>query len=157
MHAYLLPCLNSGPLAIERMIAAIAPGEYDRALEPGRFTPREIVAHLADWEPILRARIRQAVESPGSTIEPHDEDQMAVDHGYASADVHDKVELYKAERRLTAEYACSLTRAELAHLVTHPERGEQSAEDLVGMLLGHDMYHVEQLSAYLGEAFVPSL
>ena len=33
--------------------------------------------------------------------------------------------------------------------VLYPERGVQTVEDLANMLLGHDMYHVEQLSAYL--------
>ena len=33
----------------------------------------------------------------------------------------------------------------------HPERGAISVRDQAGMLIGHDMYHIEQLSGLLGE------
>jgi hypothetical protein len=156
VNAYLLPALNLGPIAIQRLIMAIGAGEYDTALEEGRFTPREIVAHLADWEPIMRERIRSAVTSPGSQIAAYDEGQMAVDNNYAQSDIFQQAGIFRDERQKTAEYVASLSAEDMKKAVTHPERGTQSAEDLANMLLGHDMYHVEQLSAYLGERVVPT-
>lgn len=135
---------------IARLVGQIDESQYEKPLEEGRFTPREVVAHLADWEPIMRDRIRQAVESPGSTIEAFDEGQMAIDHGYAKTDIHERARVFHQERSKTTHYVEGLTGDELKRAVTHPERGRQTAEDLVGMLLGHDMYHVEQLSGYLG-------
>ncbi|MFI5386013.1 MAG: DinB family protein [Fimbriimonadales bacterium] len=149
MHSYLLPCLNFGPVVIQRLVARIAEPDLDKPLSENRFSPREIVAHLADWEPILRGRIRAAVEAPGSTIQVYDEGRMAIDHDYANTDIQEQSRLLRREREKTADYARSLNIEELKRTVTHPERGLMSAEDLVGMLLGHDMYHVEQLSEYL--------
>ncbi len=148
MHAYLLPCLNFGPLVIQRLVGQIPESRIDHA-EEGRFTPREVVAHLADWEPIMRDRVRTAVESPGSTIASYDEGQMAIDHAYAKTDIREQAQLFVEERRKTTQYVMGLAPELLKQTVKHPERGIQSVEDLVGMLLGHDMYHVEQLSAYL--------
>lgn len=97
----------------------------------------------------MRDRVRAAVESPGSTIQAYDEEQMALDHAYTKSDVVEQAQHFIDERKKTTLYVSSLSPEELARSVIHPERGPQSAEDLAGTLLGHDMYHVEQLSAYL--------
>ena len=149
MHAYLLPCLDFGPAVVDRLIRSIPVSKYDKAAGEGRFTPREIAAHLADWEPIMRDRIKTAVDSPGVAIAAYDEEQMAIDHGYASSDIRQQCDLFITERRKTTAYVKSLTPDLLQQAVTHPERGRQTVEDLAGMLLGHDMYHIEQLSSLL--------
>ena len=33
----------------------------------------------------------------------------------------------------------------------HPERGEMAVEDQANMLLGHDLYHIEQLGRHVGD------
>ena len=97
----------------------------------------------------MRARIQAAIEAPGSMIESYDEGQMAVDNGYASSDVHEQAALFRAEREKTTAFVAALASNDLKQTVTHPERGVQSAEDMAGTLIGHDLYHIEQLSAYL--------
>jgi hypothetical protein len=149
VHSYLIPGISLAPVVIERLVTLLWPSDYDRVLEQGRFTPREIVAHLADWEPIMRDRIVAAVDSPGSVIPAYDEAQMALDHGYAATDIVEQAKLFHEERKKTVKYVAGLSAEELARSVTHPERGVLTADDLAGLLLGHDMYHVEQLSAYL--------
>lgn len=151
MHAYLLPGIGFGPMVIERLIGAIPKEDHDRAIAAGRFTPREIAAHMADWEPIMRGRIQQAVEKPGTVVSAFDEGQLAIDHAYSTKNIEEQIKLYGAERKATVDYVSALSPDELKQTVTHPERGVMSAEDLTGLLLGHDMYHVEQLTAYLGD------
>jgi hypothetical protein len=149
VHDYLLKGLKAGPLAIQRLIGAVAANEYDVAREQGRFTPREVIAHLADWEPIMRSRIQQAVDSPGTEIPAYDEGQMAIDNRYSTKDVFEQATLFRDEREKTVAYVAGLKNEDMRNAVTHPERGVQTVEDLANMLLGHDMYHVEQLSVYL--------
>jgi len=149
MNFYLLPAIELGPLTVVRLLRHIPAERMDEALHPDRFTPREVAAHLADWEPIMRARIQSAVTTPGVTITAYDEGQMAIDHRYRERDPHEQAELYLVERRITAQLIRSLTPEQWASAVQHPERGRQSAEDLANLLLGHDLYHIEQLSEYL--------
>ncbi|HWA82928.1 MAG TPA: DinB family protein [Fimbriimonadaceae bacterium] len=149
MHFYLLIGLKAGPNVIGRLVELIPEKDYDRPLSEDRFTPREVMAHLADWEPILRDRVRTAVENPGATIAAHDEGQMAIDHKYAESNIGEQTRLFQEERAKTVAYAENLTPEQLCQAVMHPERGRLTTEELIGMLLGHDMYHVEQLVAYL--------
>jgi len=149
MHPYLVPGLDCGPLVIQRLVEAMPAARYDIPTGPGRFTPREVVAHLADWEPVLRARIVTALESPGSKVPVYDEGQMAIDHRYRESDIQAQARLFVEERKRTSGLVASLTADQMKLTVIHPERGELSVEDVAGMLLGHDLYHVEQLSAWI--------
>jgi hypothetical protein len=150
MNSYLLPCLEMGPRVVRRLLRQLPRERLDEALHPDRFTPREVAAHLADWEPIMRERIRTALTSPGVEIRAYDEGQMALDHGYADLDPLEQVELFARERYATAEVLRGLNGSDWANSVHHPERGPQSVEDLANLLLGHDLYHIDQLSEYLG-------
>ena len=61
MNAYLFPGLEFGPRIVARLVEQIPAARYDERTNPSRFTLREAVAHLADWEPILRDRIARAL------------------------------------------------------------------------------------------------
>lgn len=149
MNFYLLPTIEFGPRVLRRLLDQLPADALDRSLYPDRFTPREVIAHLADWEPIMRERIRTALTQPGATIPGYDEGQMAIDHGYAQADPVEQAELFIRERRITAELLRSLQPGDWEKRAFHTERGEQSVEDLANCLLGHDLYHIEQLSEHL--------
>jgi hypothetical protein len=150
MNPYLLPAIQSGPRVLARLIQLIPETQWDTALDPERFTLREVLAHLADWEPILRGRIQLAAASPGSDFEGYDEGQMAIDNNYAGSNPLEMLALWTRERRITAEYLRTLPRSLFTNAIHNPELGSRTVDDQANMLLGHDLYHIEQLAAYLG-------
>ena len=149
MHTYLIPGLELSPTIVQRIVERIPPDRLDAELFPGRFTARQVVAHLADWEPIMRARIQAAAEKPGSTVEAYDEGQMALDHAYAQCDPLEQSDILIRERAITVAYVRGIRAGALKLTAIHPERGEQTVEDFMNIILGDDLYHIEQLSAYL--------
>lgn len=151
MNPYLLPVMEFGPTVMARMISQIEEPRLDECLSQGRFSPREVVAHMADWEPIMRARMEQALQSPGSTVEIWDEGELAIKNGYASSDIKQQLATYTGERRKTAEFLRGLPADAWEKFVVHPERGLMTVYDQATMMIGHDMYHVEQLSSYLAD------
>lgn len=149
MNPYLLPVLKLGPTVIERLIRQIDPSKLDQPSHPGRFSPREIVAHLADWEPILQQRIRQTVESPGSMLQVFDEGEMAVAHNYGASDIEDQLRVFAEARKANVAYLETLSEDDWKKSSLHPERGELTAREQAFTEIGHDMYHVEQLGTFL--------
>src|SRR5437588_7450175 len=145
MNPYLLPVLEFGPMIMKRFVQTMPPNQLDRPTAPDRFTPRELIAHLADWEPIMLARIHQAIENPGSTLTVYDETEMALSHKYSVSNVTEQLELFAAHRKATAEYLRNLPEALYENVVIHPERGKLTVIYQAWTLIGHDMYHVEQL------------
>jgi len=149
MNPYLKPSLEFGPVVVQRQIRLIPTARWDEPLETDRFTPREVVAHLADWEPILRERILTALRAPGAPIEAYDEAEMARQNHYDTSDPEAQCALFLRERHETARMLRELAPTDWSKTVQHPERGTLSVEDQANLLLGHDLYHIEQLSAYL--------
>ena len=137
-----------------RLMKLIPAARWDEALAPDRFTPREVIAHMADWEPIFQERIVGALNTPNFVIQPHDETERAATFQYARQDVPGSMAKFKAAREKTLEIVGTLTEEQLRIPVTHPELGSMQLVDLVHMLSGHDDYHLDQLSEYLEETAV---
>lgn len=149
MNPYLVAGAELAPVALERMLHSIPEDRFDETAEPGRFTVREVVAHLADWEPILRARMEGALRQPGYTVEVFDEGLMAIRHGYSDTDVWQQLQLWKNERERTVSLIRELSKEDMLTPLVHPERGEQTVGEVAHSMNGHDIYHLEQLTAFL--------
>ena len=137
------------PDTLIRMIDAIRPDQFDVALTPEKFTLREVIAHLADLEETWLNRITSAVEYPGKEVENFDEDQRAIDHKYSAKDIHHELEVFDNRRRDTVAYLSGLAEDDWSSTITHPAHGAMSVLDIVMYMVGHDMYHVHQVSQYL--------
>ncbi len=149
MHPYLIPALELSPIAIDRLVSQVPAHRHDEATDPGRFTLREAIAHLADWEPIFVQRIQQGMEIDGSEVAGIDEGDRAEELQYQAWGVADSLAKFKAARAKTIAFIKSLTPAQLASTIRHSEKGIMTAEDQINMLVGHDMYHIEHLTQYL--------
>lgn len=152
MHPYVLLALENAPSVFERLMRLIGEEGWDRRRHEGRFTPREVVAHLADWEPIFRARANEVLASPGATIEVLDESERAIALDYATWDVESSLLRFRAERETSMALFRGLAEAELATPYVHPDfPGRKfNLERHLSMLVAHEAYHVEQLIEYLG-------
>ncbi len=128
--------------------------DFDVRPNPDRFSMREVIAHLADWEPIMLTRIKTGVDSPGATINAYDEGQMAKDHNYGSTDPMERLRAWKSDRAKTIEYVKGLSDEDFQKQVVHPERGPMLVGDIAHMLVSHDIYHVEQLAEMTHEKTV---
>jgi uncharacterized damage-inducible protein DinB len=149
MNPYLLKSLEFGPIALESVVSAIPSSRFDERLSEDRFSLREAVAHMVDFEPIFRKRIEDANATPGVIVHSYDEDQMAIDHDYASQDLHANLERLKTERALTAAVVRSLSPSDFKKEMNHSSIGRLAIEDVANFLLAHDLYHLEQAAAYL--------
>ena len=148
---YTLDAFKLSPPLIRRLVLQIPVHRYDEVLQPGRFSPREVIAHLADWDPIFRERLAGAAANPGYTIRGYDESQMAIDHLYDESDITLELEKFTNERAGTVAVLSGLSEADWKLGFVHPEMGPYTIREYLAMLVGHDMYHAEQLSEYMEE------
>jgi len=151
MNAYLFHGLSFGPQIVERMVKQISTDRYDEKTNPERFTLGEAVAHLADWEPILRGRIQQAVDTPGTPVNGIDEGQRAEEQGYQRWDVDEQLRKFLQERAKTVKFLKDLKPEDWKKVIVHNEKGEQSVDDEANQLLGHDLYHIDHLTEFFSD------
>jgi len=146
---YLFKGLELSPKAVERIVARVPASAYDTKTDPERFTFREAMAHLAEWEQINIDRLHQGVAEPGCTVQGFDEGQFAIDHNYAALDPVVQAKFFADKRVETIAYLRTLTDEDWAKVFYHSERGEQTVFEQAMTILGHDMYHLEQFTEFL--------
>lgn len=148
-NPYLLIGLHRSAEAVAHIIPKIHPAKYDLRTDPDRFTLREAIAHLADWEPVMRGRILQAANNPGSDIPNWDEEQMALDNAYNEQGPVENAQKLLQERQITIKELEQLSPEQWLGTVTHPNRGTMTAYDWANTTLGHDLYHIEHFVTFV--------
>jgi hypothetical protein len=143
--------LDGRPL--EEILAA-TPGklaEYLRAIganeqktpAPGKWSPAEIVCHLADCEIVFGFRLRQTLAEDGPTIQPFDQDHWAKIYGGVPAAV--ALESFSGLRKWNLRMIHDAMPAAAGRRMTHPERGTMTFQTVVETMAGHDLNHLAQL------------
>lgn len=150
MLTYLRKGLDLGPQAILRLARAVPAADYDRKTDPERFSFRESIAHIADWAVIDEERLRAGLAEPGCTVIGLDEGQRAIDENYAARDPIAEAERFVAHRAAFLNLIDSLTDAQLEIAFVHSERGRVTLKDHLVTMLGHETYHIEHLTQYIG-------
>jgi hypothetical protein len=142
---------RDGYAAIAEALLKITPEELDARPGPGRWTPREIVHHLADSEMTSAVRLRRLLAEERPAIVGYDQDQFArrlhYDRPHESS-----LELFKYARLATAELLECMTEAEWQREGTHSEMGRYTVENWLKIYAEHAHKHARQIRAARGAA-----
>jgi hypothetical protein len=137
-----LEVLTETPVRLQSLIETLGPDRMKQSYAPGKWPLNTVLCHLADCEFAFGYRWRQVVAMPHHIIQPFDQDAWSAH--YASLDPHAALASFCANRAWTVSWLKTLTPAELAKPVTHPERGELTLHKLLQMTAGHDLNHLAQ-------------
>ena len=72
--------LAATPEAIRSLLARIGDANTSTRPLPGKWSPAEIVCHLADCDLVFGFRLRQTLAEDGPTIQPFDQDKWAAQY-----------------------------------------------------------------------------
>lgn len=136
------------------VLAALVDGLSDEQLgqraAPGKWSIREIVAHLADDELVGAYRIRLILSAPGTAIQAFDQDVWARTGKYSTRDIIDSLGLYRTLRFANLKLLRSLTAQEWDMFGVHAERGIESIRAIAMYFAGHDINHFRQIELIRG-------
>ena len=136
--------LGSSPGAIASLLDAIGAANASAAPAPGKWSPAEIVAHLADCEIAFGFRLRQTLAEENHTIQPFDQDRWA-EH-YHGVSAPDALATFTALRKWNVGLIQQALPAAAGRAVSHPERGPMTFLTIVETMAGHDLNHIGQLA-----------
>lgn len=130
--------------------AALPADELDRRPpEPGGWTPRMVIHHVADSETNSYVRLRRLLAEPaGSTIQGYDEGRWAQVLHY-DRPVAGSLAVFAAVRASSAELLDTLDPADLARAGVHTESGPYTLADWLRTYVAHARDHAEQIRAAL--------
>ena len=146
--SYLLNALDATPLLIAEYFEGLSDAKADKRPDPKRFTMREVICHLADFEPIFRGRMERMASEELPKLENRDEGQIAIENDYAHADVEEQTGIYLRERAKTVAFLTQLPAEHWSREGVRENVGNVTIEDIAHLLVVHDIYHLKQLSDY---------
>jgi DinB superfamily len=138
-----LETVGKTPERLALLLADIGEKRVSEAPAPGKWSPREIVAHLADCELVFGFRLRQTLAQDNPTIQPFDQEKWASE--YAAYNAAAALETFSALRHWNLALLRSLKPEAFERKLTHPERGEMTFQTVVETMGGHDLNHLGQL------------
>jgi uncharacterized damage-inducible protein DinB len=133
------------PGLLHQAVCALSPEQVEAPYAPGKWSPREVVAHLADCEVVFSFRLRQTLANPNHTIQPFDQGIWA--DRYAAYTLPEALELFRATRHWNLKLIGTLSAADFERPVTHPERGAMTFRTIVETMGGHDLNHLGQIQS----------
>jgi uncharacterized damage-inducible protein DinB len=150
-RAYLLAALDNTPATLAALLCALGPSDpaWDARPHPDRFSLREVVAHLADWDLIWQDRFARTVAEASPTLARPDAAERGAERGYASADPVESLARFRERRAALTATLRALPEAAWER-TAHLERiGDLPLGGLVALALGHDAYHLRQAAEWL--------
>ena len=145
--------LAATPGVLHQLCCELTPEQIEAPWAPGKWSPREIVAHLADCELVFSFRFRQtlaATPHAPATVQPFDQEAWAA--RYAAYALPEALELFRAARAWNLKLIGSLSAADFEREAMHPERGSMSFRFQTELVAGHDLNHLQQLHTVVSRA-----
>lgn len=145
--------LASTPGLLHQAAWILSPEQVDAPIAPGKWSVRQIVAHLADCEIAFSFRLRQILAGPARdasqvTIQPFDQDAWA--RHYEGYDLPSALAAFRSLREWNLKLVGGLSKAELASEAIHPERGALTFQSVLETMAGHDLNHLAQVQRVAG-------
>jgi uncharacterized damage-inducible protein DinB len=138
-----IPVLTTTAGNLHSLTAPLSPAQIDRSPALGKWSIREILAHLADCELVFCFRLRQTLAEDHSIIQPFDQERWA--QRYAAYNFDSALALFEAARNWNLRLLLTISEDDRRHPTTHPERGTMTFWTIVETMAGHDINHMQQI------------
>jgi hypothetical protein len=140
--------LAATPAALDEVAAAIGPARIAQPPAPGKWTPAEILCHLADCEIAFSFRLRQTLAQENHVMQPFDQDDWAA--LYPRITAQQALAAFAAMREWNLILIRNAPAEAARKKATHPERGAMTFSTIVETMAGHDLNHLIQLKKIAG-------
>ena len=138
-----IPVITATAERLHFFIDPLSAAHADRSPAPGKWSIREIVAHLADCELVFAFRLRQTLSMEHPVIQPFDQEVWS--ERYAAYDFASALGMFNAARNWNLKLLGTVSEADQHRPTTHPERGTMTFWTIVETMAGHDINHLEQI------------
>jgi len=143
----LLKHYESGPRLLKTAIAAVREDQFDQTPVQGKWSIRQVVCHIADFEPVYTDRMKRVLVEDNPTLFGGDPDIFAAGLHYDKRNVHEELELIAAVRRQMAGILRYTDVEDFQRTGVHSEAGPLTLETLLERITRHIPHHLTFIEA----------
>ncbi|HLK50004.1 MAG TPA: DinB family protein [Bryobacteraceae bacterium] len=143
----LLERFRRGPEVLAVVLTGVFGEEEDFTPAPGKWSIRQIVAHLADAEMVMAHRFRQVIAESNPTIVAFDQDAWARNLDYTRRKPKQSLETFRRVRAENHELLKDLPESAFTRAGNHTERGPVTLLQFVEGAAQHAESHARQMQA----------
>lgn len=133
----------AGPELLQQAVQGMSDAQLDAKPVAGKWSTRQVVCHITDFEPIYADRMKRIVAENCPTFFGGDPDIFAAGLAYDRRPVDTELDLLVAVRRQMATILRELKAADFQRTGTHSEAGLLSLETLLQRIVNHVPHHVQ--------------
>jgi len=141
--------LEQTPQKISRSVKKATVRQIEKSPAAGKWSIKEIIAHLSDTELALGYRLRKIAEEDGVLLQSFDQDVWAKNGAYKNADIKKSLASYLAARAMTVHFLKEQPKQIWKRHGQHSQFGKLEFGKIVRMLAGHDVNHLLQIESIL--------
>jgi uncharacterized damage-inducible protein DinB len=131
-----------GPHLLRQAVAGMTQGQLDARPIPGKWSTREVVCHIADYEPVYADRMKRVIAEKEPVISGGNPDAMAARLAYGSRDIKEELALIELVRKQMARILRALQPEDFQRRGIHDKRGPTTLAELVERITCHIPHHV---------------
>jgi|SRR5579871_1154009 len=143
--AGLLERFRRGPELMAVVLTGVFGEEEDFVTAPGKWSIRQIIAHVADAELVYAQRFRQVIAEDNPNLMPFDQDAWARNLDYARRKPKQSLETFRRIRAENYELLKDLPEAAYTRTGNHLQNGSLTLRRLVEGMAQHAESHARQL------------
>jgi uncharacterized damage-inducible protein DinB len=132
-----------GPRQLRQAVAGLSPEQLLARPVPGKWSTLEVVAHLADFDPILADRMKRIIAEDHPSLIGADEQHFAAALAYHDRNLQEEVSLIELTRNQLARILRKQPESVLQRVGIHNERGPRTLEQLLTGAIAHIPHHVK--------------
>lgn len=132
-----------GPETLRQAIAGMTSAEIDAAPIPGKWSTRQIICHIADFEPVYADRMKRVIAEDDPPLLGGDPDVFAQRLAYEQRDIEEEFQLIIAVRQHMARILMSIDPDDFQRTGIHSQDGALSLDQLLGRITNHIPHHVQ--------------
>lgn len=141
-YASLVGQYTAGPQQLKQALAGMTVEQLDAAPIPGKWSIRQVVCHIADFEPVYADRMKRVIAESEPKFFGGDPDVFAAGLAYGQRDVEEELQLIEVVRRQMARILQTLSEDGFQRIGRHAEDGPLALETLLQRISDHIPHHV---------------
>ncbi|MBI3406909.1 MAG: DinB family protein [Planctomycetes bacterium] len=133
----------AGPKTLRAAVAGMTREQLLARPVPGKMSTLEVVAHLADFDPIYADRMKRIIAEDKPALIGADENEFKAALQYHERDLEEELTIIEKTRSQFARILRKLPESALERVGNHDERGPLSLEQMVTTMNNHIPHHVK--------------